>query len=111
MPQHTDHIVRLTEGIFRGFAEPSRLVIVEVRRDGEQTVSQICRTTGLTQPNASNHLACLFGCRIVQRERRGRHVFYRLADERIEALLHLSEEIASGIGWIDSCCAIRGAKS
>jgi DNA-binding transcriptional ArsR family regulator len=96
--------------IFAGFAESSRLRIVDALRGGEKTVSQICQTTKLTQPNASNHLACLLGCRIVEREQRGRQVFYRLADERIEALLLLAEEIASGMSSDGACCPVCGSE-
>jgi len=96
--------------LFRGFAEPSRLLIVEVLRGGERTVSEICRATGLTQPNASNHLACLLGCRLVTREQRGRFAYYRLADERVEALLALGGELSSGSAGAD-CCPVCGSRT
>ena len=92
--------------LFRGFAEPSRLAIVEALRGGPRTVTEICDATGLSQSNASNHLACLLGCRLVEREARGRFAYYRLSDERTEALLSLADEIASGIagtGWCPVC--------
>ena len=95
--------------LFRGFAEPSRLSIVEALRSGPRTVTEICDETGLSQPNASNHLACLLGCRLVERERCGRFAYYRLRDERIEALLALADEIASGIGVGMECCPICGS--
>ena len=50
---------------------------------GEADGSQIVEITGLSQPNASNHLACLLDCGLVAREARGRYAFYRLADERV----------------------------
>ena len=86
-------------------------MILDALRGGEKPVSAICRATGLTQPNVSNHLACLLGCRLVDREQRGRFVYYRLADERIEALLSLGEEIAAGIGEGGRCCPICGSDS
>ncbi len=51
---------------FRGLADPSQLLIVDVLRDGEKTVSQIVEETGLSQPNTSTHLACLQDCGLVQ---------------------------------------------
>ena len=96
--------------LFRGFAEPSRLLIVEALREGAKTVSEICGETGLTQPNASNHLACLHGCGLVAREQRGRFVLYRLADERIEALLSLAEELSEGTGAGKGCCPVCGSE-
>jgi hypothetical protein len=53
MPCATLGSVESKARLFRGFAEPSRLLIVEVLREGERTVSEICRETGLTQPSAA----------------------------------------------------------
>lgn len=83
--------------LFRGFADPSRLAVVEALRDGVRSVSDIVELTGLTQSNTSNHLACLLDCGLVEREQRGRHAFYRLADERIGALLCLADELLSDV--------------
>ena len=96
--------------LFRGFADPSRLRIVDSLREGPKAVTRICEETGLTQSNVSNHLACLLGCRLVAREPRGRFAYYRLADERIEVLLALADEIAEG-GGEPGCCPICGSVS
>jgi DNA-binding transcriptional ArsR family regulator len=48
---------------------------------------------GLSQPNTSNHLACLLECGLVAREQRGKYAIYSLADERIVALLTLADEV------------------
>ena len=94
--------------LFRGLAEPSRLTILDHLRDGARTVTEICDATGLAQSNASNHLACLLGCRLVAREQRGRFAYYRLADERIAVLLALGEEIRRGTAG-DDCCPVCGS--
>ena len=87
--------------LFRGFADPSRLGILEALRYGPLTVGEIVAATGLSQPNASNHLSCLADCGLVLREPRGRFVSYRLSDERVAALLALAEdllgEVARGV--------------
>ena len=79
--------------LFNGFADPSRLSILEALRAGPLSVSQIVETTGLSQPNVSNHLSCLRDCGLVRREQRGRFVYYQLSDERIARLLGLAEEV------------------
>lgn len=94
--------------LFQGLADASRLLILEALRDGEKTVSEICALTDLGQPNASNHLACLLGCRLVEREQRGRFAYYRLADERVEALLALGDEVAAGRAGAP-CCPVCGS--
>lgn len=90
--------------LFRGFADPSRLAIVESLRDGPLMVGELVDLTGLTQPNVSNHLACLKDCGLVTCQRRGRHVQYRLSDARIESLLTLAEALlASTAEGVRAC--------
>jgi DNA-binding transcriptional ArsR family regulator len=79
--------------LFRGLADPSRLAILEALRGGPRTVGELVRATGLTQPNVSNHLRCLWDCGLVQRERRGRFVRYRLSDPRVESLLGVADQV------------------
>lgn len=87
--------------LFRGFADSSRLAILEALRRGPLSVSDIVEATGLSQSNASNHLGCLHDCGLVSREQRGRFVYYGLADERVEHLLEgvddLLLEVARGV--------------
>ena len=86
---------------FRGFADPTRLAILETLRGGPRSVGEIVETTGLGQSNVSNHLACLKGCGLVASEKRGRYVHYGLSDPRIAAILTLSgdllAEVARGV--------------
>ncbi|CAM3233434.1 ArsR/SmtB family transcription factor [Rhodothermus bifroesti] len=89
--------VALKAKLFRGFADPSRLVLLEVLRQGPQTVTALVEATGLTQPNVSNHLRCLLDCGLVRRSRRGRFVVYRLSDERIAELLQLAEQVLADV--------------
>jgi len=83
--------------LFRGFSDPSRLAILDALRDGPLTVTGIVDATGLSQPNASNHLSCLFECGLVTREQDGRFVRYRLADERVNGLLQLADELLADV--------------
>lgn len=80
--------------LFRGFADPNRLRIVEQLAAGEQRVTDVARATGLAQPNVSAHLACLWDCGLVERERRGREVHYSLVDG-------VAELLAAGDGILD----------
>jgi ArsR family transcriptional regulator, cadmium/lead-responsive transcriptional repressor len=68
----------LRAALFHGFSDRNRLRILETLTVGELRVSDVVAATGLSQPNASMHLNCLWGCGLVARERRGREVFYRL---------------------------------
>ncbi len=83
--------------LFRGFADPSRLAILECLRAGPQCVSAIVQATGLSQPNVSNHLSCLRDCGLVASEPQGRFTLYRLSDARAERLLSLADELLSEV--------------
>ena len=85
--------VQLQAKLFRGLSDPSRLSVLQNLRAGEQSVSQLVEFTGLTQPNVSAHLACLRECGLVVSRQEGRSVFYTLADERMEEVLALAEDI------------------
>jgi DNA-binding transcriptional ArsR family regulator len=83
--------------LFRGFADASRLSILETLRDGESTVSDLVQTTGLTQSNVSNHLACLRDCGLVTVRQQGRFAFYALSDDRVAQLLLLADELLADV--------------
>lgn len=92
-----DLAVTLKAKVFRGLADPSRLLLVEALRDGEHSVAQLVDITGLSQPNASTHLACLLDCGLVTRRQQGRQVYYALADQRMEQVLVAVEGMLSAI--------------
>ena len=84
--------------LFRGLADSSRLAVLEALRDGSRCVSEVVGTTGLSQPNASAHLACLTDCGLITRERRGKFVYYGIADPRVIRVLEAAEAILSDVG-------------
>lgn len=84
--------------LFRGLADPSRLAVLEALQDGPRCVSELVAATGLSQPNASAHLACLEDCGLVARERRGKFVYYAVADKRVVKVLEEAEAILSEVG-------------
>jgi ArsR family transcriptional regulator len=72
--------VSLQHRLMHGFADLSRLRILDALRDGERRVVDLSAELDLSRPNTSKHLACLHGCGLVERDPRGREVFYALAD-------------------------------
>lgn len=83
------------EKLFHGLADPSRLAILECLRHGPLNVSELAERTTLSQSNTSNHLACLLGCGLVQRERSGRFTYYRLAHDDVAALLSVADRVVT----------------
>ena len=90
-------VLTLRAKLFRGFADSSRLAILEALCSGPLTVGEIVEATSLSQSNTSNHLACLFDCGLLGREQRGKFVTYSLADERITALLALAADVLADV--------------
>lgn len=103
--QPTAH--QLVAKYFRAFGDPTRLQILELLRGGELMVGEIVARVGTSQPRVSAHLACLRWCRFVETRREGRAVFYRLADERVAAMLDLARALlAENADHVAACRAI-----
>ena len=79
---------RVAEG-FRALAEPARLQILHVLRDGEMTVSRLIEATGLVQANLSKHLQLLHAGGFVARRKEGLFVYYSLTDAEVLRLFDL----------------------
>jgi DNA-binding transcriptional ArsR family regulator len=93
--------LRLT--LFRGLSDRSRLLILEELAVREQRVSDLVEATGLSQPNVSAHLACLWDCGLVARERRGREIHYRVIP-RIRQLLRTADGVLEKAGETVGAC-------
>lgn len=71
---------------FVALAEPNRLQIVELLRDGPLSVGQIVDTLALRQPQVSKHLRVLAETGLVSGRRRARQRIYRLEAAPFEEL-------------------------
>lgn len=97
--------MQLRAKLFRGLSDMSRLRVLEVLRDGPLSAGEIVTRTGLSQPNASMHLACLAECGLVVRERQGKFVHYEIADKRVVKLLDQAEDLLLQVGPLIEACA------
>lgn len=80
---------------FKGLDDPTRILILTLLQDGERSVGEIVDLLGSPQGRVSSHLSCLRWCGYVQTRRQGRHVYYRLADDRVRTLLQLAEDLVT----------------
>jgi ArsR family transcriptional regulator len=78
-----DEITILQAEVLKTLAHPRRLAIVHRLAQGPCEVGRLADDLGLTQPNVSQHLAVLRGAGIVEADRDGREVRYRLADDDV----------------------------
>jgi DNA-binding transcriptional ArsR family regulator len=86
--------LELESKLFKGFADQSRLAILKAIADAPTTVSTIVKATQLLQPNVSMHLACLLECGLVQKEKKGREVFYSISTPEVTTLLITASKAA-----------------
>lgn len=67
------------DALFKAFADPTRLRILNVLAAGELCVCDITDLLGLPQPNVSRHLALLRHSGLVEVAREGQFAHYRLS--------------------------------
>jgi DNA-binding transcriptional ArsR family regulator len=80
---------------FRVLGDRTRLRILELLAEGERSVGELVELLSEPQPKVSNHLACLRWCGFVAARREHRMVYYRLADERVVAVIELGRGLLS----------------
>lgn len=74
--------------LLRALAHPTRLCIVKgLIENGPRNVSQMQSCTGLPQPSISQHLSRLRSAGIVEGERHGVEVMYRLVNEDVKRIV------------------------
>jgi rhodanese-related sulfurtransferase len=69
--------------IGKAVSSPKRLELLDILCQGPRTVEVLAKETGLTIANASQHLQVLRAARLVETEKEGLHVIYRLADQTV----------------------------
>lgn len=99
-----DRALDLRAKLFRGLGDPSRLAVLECLLEHPRCVSEIVARTSLSQPNVSNHLACLRDCGLVKAERAGRFVFYSVADSSVGLMLAKSRDLIGRIEVAMDAC-------
>jgi DNA-binding transcriptional ArsR family regulator len=78
-----DEVYKLQAEVLKTLANPRRLEIIHLLADGPREVSRLAEEMGISQPNVSQHLALMRSAGVVEAERDGREVRYRLSDPEI----------------------------
>lgn len=74
---------------FKAIADPARLRLlsfIAAQPAAEACVCHLTAPVGLSQPTVSHHLKVLTAAGLLERERRGTWMFYRLMPARVAAL-------------------------
>lgn len=85
-------IYELQAEVLKTLAHPRRLEIVHELAHGPRTVGRLADQLGIAQPNVSQHLALMRASGVVEAERDGREIHYRLTDPDIIAACGLMRQ-------------------
>jgi ArsR family transcriptional regulator len=107
MALSTPEIAVAKVDMFRALAHPTRIRVLEVLVDGEQSVGALAVALNIDLPPLSQQLAVLRNAHIVTTRREGSMVFYRVTDPRMSQLLVtakqlLATDLRSGQQLLDS---------
>jgi rhodanese-related sulfurtransferase len=79
----------------KALANPHRLELLDLLGQGERNVEQLAQETALSPANASAHLQVLRRARLVEAEKRGLNVVYRLAAPEVFKLWRTLRDVGS----------------
>ena len=111
-----DKNLRDLDRLLKALADPTRLRIVGLLQGGEVCVCHIHDSLKISQPKASRHLAYLRKAGVVEADKRGLWVYYRLASQTVVAqtlldatrhcVSHLTtaQQDAKRLGRETGCC-------
>jgi len=92
------------DALFKGFADPSRIRILNVLTAGELCVCDVVELLDLPQPTVSRHLAYLRRMGLVESTREWKYAHYRLAEPGHtvhDSLIHCVRTCFRGIPKLD----------
>jgi len=78
-----DAIYEQLARIGKASASPKRLELLDLLCQGPRTVEALAKESALSVANASQHLQVLRAARLVEAEKKGLYVEYRLADDQV----------------------------
>lgn len=70
-------------GMTKALGNPHRLEILDLLAQGPAPVEYIAKNTALTVANASQHLQVLKTAKLTQTDRRGKYIYYKLANKHV----------------------------
>lgn len=82
-------MIKTPHPVFRSLADPTRRAIFErLCHEGEQTVGELTRHAGISQPAVSKHLRVLAGADLVSGRSQGREVYYSVRPGALDPLVN-----------------------
>jgi len=91
--ESSDKVFELHAALCQTLANPVRLRILGLLREGEMSVNEIARRLGVPQANISQHLSVLRERKIVSTRREGVTINYKIAFPKIIKACDLVREV------------------
>ena len=85
--------LELCADILKAIAQPTRLRIIELLRDGEHCVCEIFPAIGHEQSNTSRHLQMMLKSGILNQRKEGLKIYYSLRHPEVLQMVRLAEQI------------------
>lgn len=83
--------------VFKALADPTRRRVLELLRDGAMTAGELAERFPLSKPTMSAHFSVLQAAGLVEAEKEGRTVYYRIKLTVLEdALLGFANALGVG---------------
>jgi len=89
----TRPIYQVKADFFKTLAHPARIRVLELLRDGEQSVGQLIPEVGIEASHLSQQLGILRRANVIQGRKEGSTVRYSVTDPRIFELLEVAKAI------------------
>jgi ArsR family transcriptional regulator len=88
-----DRLFELHAEVCKTLANPWRLKLIELLRDGERSLKDLVAEAGIPLANVSQHLNIMKSAGVVTTRREGSRSFYRLANPKILKAFDLMREV------------------
>ena len=83
----------LNNSTYKALAHPIRRDILKRLQDGPLSAGELAKAYNISKPSLSTHFSVLKQSRLIQPERKGNHIYYRLntavADEVLAGIMDL----------------------
>jgi|SRR5215831_15563710 len=84
--------------LLRALTAPVRIAVIDLLAEAPRCVHELVEALDIPQPLVSQHLRVLRGASLVQTERRGREVVYRLSDKHVAHIVRDAVRHATELG-------------
>jgi rhodanese-related sulfurtransferase/DNA-binding transcriptional ArsR family regulator len=90
---HYDELARIGKVL----ASPVRLRLLDLLRQGSRNVESLAEAAGVSVANSSQHLQQMRAARLVEADKQGQHVEYRLASEGVSHVFGALRDLAEAV--------------